>query len=184
MAEQTNGELPNLPLLIKLLKMTTSPHDGEALLAVRKANEQLVKFGGCWEALLRGKVTIIADPFANEACPPPPPDRKPAPPAPPRPPRQPPPFTAPPRPAPPPKPRPVPPQFLDDPIFARHPVSNQWTVRIVKGRSAPNASVLVKKRGGQNKRVVLGPILYADKLHEYFALTSTRSVGANLGDLA
>jgi hypothetical protein len=45
-------ELPNLTLLIKLLKMTTSSHDAEALLAIRKANEQLAKFGGDWERLL------------------------------------------------------------------------------------------------------------------------------------
>lgn len=58
-------ELPNLGLLIKLLKMTTSSVDGEALIAIRKANEQLAKFGGDWEALLRGKVTVIGDPFAG-----------------------------------------------------------------------------------------------------------------------
>lgn len=59
----------NLELLIKLLKLTTSSNDGEALLASRKANEVLGKFGGDWEALLRGKVTVIADPFAAAATP-------------------------------------------------------------------------------------------------------------------
>lgn len=63
-------ELPNIGLLIKLLKMTSSSNDGEALSAMRKANEQLAKFGGDWEALLRGKVTIIGDPFANITPPP------------------------------------------------------------------------------------------------------------------
>lgn len=57
-------DLPNLGTLIKCLKMTTSSHDGEALIAIRKANEQLQKFGGDWETLLRGKVTVIGDPFA------------------------------------------------------------------------------------------------------------------------
>lgn len=64
-------DLPNLSLLIKLLKMTTSSNDAEALLAIRNANKQLVKFGGDWESLLRSHVTIIgADPFANIAPPP------------------------------------------------------------------------------------------------------------------
>lgn len=62
-------DLPNLPLLIKLLKLTTSSNDQEALMAVRKANEQLAKFGGDWEKLLRGKVTVISDPFVNVAPP-------------------------------------------------------------------------------------------------------------------
>lgn len=62
---------PNLDLLIKLLKMTTSSNEGEVLVAIRKANEQLRKFGGDWERLLKGKVTVIGDPFANVAPPPP-----------------------------------------------------------------------------------------------------------------
>jgi hypothetical protein len=62
-------ELPNLALLIKLLKLTASSNDSEALLAVRKANEQLVKFGGDWERLLKGKVTVIGDPFEGVAAP-------------------------------------------------------------------------------------------------------------------
>jgi len=67
-----NEELPNLSLLIKLLKMTTSSNDAEALLAIRNANKQLLKFGGDWESLLRRHVTIIgADPFENIAAPPP-----------------------------------------------------------------------------------------------------------------
>jgi len=63
-------DLPNLGLLIKLLKMTTSNTDAEALSAIRKANQQLQKFGGDWEALLRGKVTVIGDPFADMPAPP------------------------------------------------------------------------------------------------------------------
>lgn len=64
-------ELPNLSLLIKLLKMTTSSNDAEALLAIRNANKQLSKFGGDWESLLRSHVTIIgADPFQNIEAPP------------------------------------------------------------------------------------------------------------------
>jgi hypothetical protein len=62
-------ELPNLGLLIKLMKLTSSSNDSEALLAVRKANEQLQKFGGDWERLLLGKVTVIGDPFESVAPP-------------------------------------------------------------------------------------------------------------------
>lgn len=58
----------NLDLLIKLLNMTrsTTP-DGEALAAMRKANLQLEKLGptATWETLLRGKITILADPFSG-----------------------------------------------------------------------------------------------------------------------
>jgi hypothetical protein len=63
--------VPNLPqgkeltLLIKLLKLTTSNNDSEALAAMRKANEQLPKLGGDWEKLLLGQVKVVADPFAN-----------------------------------------------------------------------------------------------------------------------
>lgn len=60
-----------LTLLCKLLKMTTSNNDGEALVAIRKANEQLAKVGGDWEKLFFGKVTVIADPFENLRKPPP-----------------------------------------------------------------------------------------------------------------
>lgn len=79
-----SDDLPNLGLLIKLMKMTTSSNDGEVLVAIRKANEQLAKFGGDWEALLSGKVTVIGDPFAGldipaqrttQATPPPTPKR-------------------------------------------------------------------------------------------------------------
>jgi hypothetical protein len=60
----------NLELLIKLLKLTASSNDAEALLAMRKAHEVLAKFGGDWEALLHSKVTVIADPFTAAAKPP------------------------------------------------------------------------------------------------------------------
>jgi len=62
---------PSLTLLIKLLKMTTSSNDGEVCIAARKANGLLGRhFGGDWEALLRGKVTVIGDPFADMPAPP------------------------------------------------------------------------------------------------------------------
>ena len=65
----TDRDPPNLGLLIKLLKMTTSSNDAEVVAAARKANEQLKKFGGDWERLLTGKVTIIGDPFGAASPP-------------------------------------------------------------------------------------------------------------------
>src|SRR3954470_14383778 len=53
-----------LELLIKLMKMT-SAEDNIALVAIRKANSHLHKLNADWESVLRGKVKIIADPFAN-----------------------------------------------------------------------------------------------------------------------
>jgi hypothetical protein len=58
-------ELPKQELLIKLLKMTTSDNDGESLTALRKANEFLKTAGWDWEKLVRGRITVIADPFQN-----------------------------------------------------------------------------------------------------------------------
>jgi hypothetical protein len=107
-------ELPKQDMLRKLLKMTASPNDGEALVAVRKANELLRSAGWDWDKLLDGKIRIAADPFANLGNPhnpaaatqqaPPPPPPRPAPPPPPRPPQPPPPPPPPRQPAPPPRP--------------------------------------------------------------------------------
>lgn len=55
----------NVELLIKLLAMTGSSHDSEALSAMRLANAQLAKAGVAWSELLRGKVTVIVDPFGD-----------------------------------------------------------------------------------------------------------------------
>jgi hypothetical protein len=59
----------HLDLLIKLLKLTASPHDAEALAAARKANAILTLAEWQWESLLRGKVTIIGDPFGSVVAP-------------------------------------------------------------------------------------------------------------------
>lgn len=84
--------------LLKLLRLTTSHTDGEALAAIRKANEWLLSKGLDWDKLLSGTVTIMADPFTEVPAPtpdpihssrtphvPPTPQRPQAPPAPPRP---------------------------------------------------------------------------------------------------
>lgn len=88
MSEPESAKL-NLDLLIKLMGMTTSANDAEALVAIRKANVVLQKFGGSWRDLLLSKVKIIEDPFVNlqvrptqevrrtPAPPPPPPPPKP-----------------------------------------------------------------------------------------------------------
>lgn len=73
----------NLELLIKILSVSTSDKDGEALSAIRAANAHIKKMGWDWEKLLRGKVTVAADPFLNTPHvdtksfrpPPPPPPR-------------------------------------------------------------------------------------------------------------
>lgn len=53
-----------LELLIKLMRMTQA-EDNIALVAIKKANSHLLKMGTDWESILRGKVKIIADPFAS-----------------------------------------------------------------------------------------------------------------------
>jgi len=56
---------PNLDKIIKLMGMTGSSHDPEAISALRMATELMRKWGWTWEAVLRGKIKIMPDPFAN-----------------------------------------------------------------------------------------------------------------------
>lgn len=65
----TDTELPKQELLIKLLRMTTSDNDPEALAALRKANALLVSAGWDWERLIHSKIRIIEDPFKNLGTP-------------------------------------------------------------------------------------------------------------------
>lgn len=62
------AELPKQELLIKLLGMTTAG-DNEALVAIRKANGLLHDAGWSWEQLIRGKITVVEDPFNSTANP-------------------------------------------------------------------------------------------------------------------
>lgn len=62
-------EIPKQELLVKLLMMTTSSNDGEALTAIRKANELLKTQGWDWVKLIAGKITIVEDPFKDLAMP-------------------------------------------------------------------------------------------------------------------
>lgn len=59
MSENTTS---NFSLLVKLLRMTTSANDAEAIVSMRKANSVAEKFGG-WEKILLERITIIEDPF-------------------------------------------------------------------------------------------------------------------------
>lgn len=68
MADET--KLPKQDLLLKILNMTTAENDGQALVAVRKANALLAEAGWSWEKLLLGKITVVADPFSSIKAPP------------------------------------------------------------------------------------------------------------------
>lgn len=55
----------------KLLKLTTSTFNGEALTAIRKANEELKRSGQTWDEVLEGKSSgkstrSFADDFTNK----------------------------------------------------------------------------------------------------------------------
>lgn len=56
---------PDLDTIIKLMGMTGSIHDAEALSALRMATARLKKWGWTWDAILRGKIKIMPNPFAN-----------------------------------------------------------------------------------------------------------------------
>lgn len=65
-----SAPIPKQELLIKLLGMTGSANDGEALVALRKATSLLDSAGWTWERLVRAKITVVADPFAQIKTPP------------------------------------------------------------------------------------------------------------------
>lgn len=84
-----------LETFIKVILMTGSDSDGEALAAIRRANSMLRAANTNWDALLRGKVTVVADPFTSIEVPRNNASQRPA--APPPPPPPPPPRATPPR---------------------------------------------------------------------------------------
>lgn len=61
----TEETLPREELLRKMLNMTTSSNDGQALVAIRKANALLEGAGWSWDKLLAGKIRIVENPFKN-----------------------------------------------------------------------------------------------------------------------
>ncbi len=59
------GDPPNLDKIIKLMGMTGSDHDAEAISALRMATRIMKEWGWTWDAVLHGKVKIMPNPFAN-----------------------------------------------------------------------------------------------------------------------
>lgn len=187
----------NLELLIKLLKLTTSSNDGESLSAMRKANQQIEKVGGDWETLLRGKVTIIADPFAGSGAPIPDPSaragngwqppRRQAPqhaykppqprPAAPRP-------AAPPRPAPPPSPPPPPPKVQTAIVnFSKR--SNAWILSSNESLTRYDR-VMVTRRDGKQDCAKVGTLIEQKNQFWYYNIEGKTHVApvTSLNDLA
>lgn len=68
-AKPVSEELPREQFLLKLLRMTTSPNDGEALTAIRKVNELLTSNGWDWDKLIAGKIKIVPNPFVGLGTP-------------------------------------------------------------------------------------------------------------------
>lgn len=66
MATDDNNDLPKHELLIKMMGMTQSDNDNQALVAIRKANEVLKAAGWDWERVLRGKIKVVENPFAGK----------------------------------------------------------------------------------------------------------------------
>lgn len=64
-----SDQLPKEQLLLKLLKMTTSSNDGEALTAIRKVNSLLTDNGWDWDRFVAGKIKIVANPFVGLGTP-------------------------------------------------------------------------------------------------------------------
>lgn len=62
-------ELPREQFLLKLLRMTTSSNDGEALTAIRKVNTLLTDNGWDWDKLIAGKIKIVPNPFVGLGTP-------------------------------------------------------------------------------------------------------------------
>ena len=57
--------MPNTPdykMFLKLMSLTTSEFNGEALNAIRMANSVLARTNQTWEDLLKGKIVMIAPP--------------------------------------------------------------------------------------------------------------------------
>lgn len=59
----------NFERFIKLMMMTTTPNDNEALVALRMANAELASINRNWEEVLRSKVTVRGG--SEETQPPP-----------------------------------------------------------------------------------------------------------------
>lgn len=65
-----------LEKLVKIMGLTGSSNDGEALAALRMGTALLAKNNYTWEKILRGKVKVVASPFAPGQRPTTPPETK------------------------------------------------------------------------------------------------------------
>jgi len=177
----TNSKL-DLDKLIKLMKMTTSSMDGEALTAIRMANSWLTRNNYDWEAVLRGKITVIADPFGDAPAPVRQPDRA-APPPPRRPRPQPAPkpqYTSPPQPKPAPaQPKPAP-QFAA-PSFTKN-SAGDWCVRSATPLNPGDILDVTTRKGGV-RTVVIGTSYGKNSFGDYL-YASQNAAPTQLGDLA
>ena len=59
-------QAPKFEKFIKLMKMTTSPSEGEALNAIRMANALLLEANLDWDDFLRGKAKIVGGPASTQ----------------------------------------------------------------------------------------------------------------------
>ena len=55
-------DTPDYKMFLKLMSLTTSSFDGEALNAIRMANAVLARTNQTWEDLLKNKIVMIAPP--------------------------------------------------------------------------------------------------------------------------
>lgn len=168
-------EINRLDRLIAFMRMTEGAEKNEqearlALVAIKKANAMLKAEGWDWEKLLRGKVRVIADPFATgpQVSAPPPTQARPMDlrPARPQPPPQPQPSANPwpqgqqPKP----KPRPQPPPYAPKPTAPPGPVmfrrgsDNAWYIANYKKFDASGLGglVTISKKDGTSVTETLG----------------------------
>lgn len=175
-----SDDLNKLDLFIKIIRMTETDNDGQTLVAIRKANSMLKAEGWDWDRLLRGKVKVIADPFAKVSQPAPQARAatytKPAPPPPP-------PWQAPPKPtyapdpfggmgAPKPKPsqpqpqaaRPQPPkQAPAGPLHFRKTSTGEWAIAsYMKADQLVGQKVTLSKRDGSTSDEICGAFIEQD----------------------
>ncbi len=178
-----SDDLNKLELLIKLMRMTEGDNEHQSLVAIKKANSLLKNEAWDWDRLLRGKVRVIADPFANAAVvkpapqaqaasfrapfqspPPPPPPINPWPNG-----QKPQPKPQPARPAyspppPPPKPRQAPP----GPLHFRKASSGEWAIAsYMRADQLVSQKVTLSKRDGTTSEEICGPFIEQDASGHY-----------------
>ena len=56
------ADTPDYAMFLKLMNLTTSSYDGEALNAIRMANAVLARTNQTWEDLLKNKIVMVAPP--------------------------------------------------------------------------------------------------------------------------